>query len=92
MPDDRTLSLSTVTATIHAPIEKVDIGDWLFHLADAEYQRCSQAHIAAGTSSTPSRWPDSSSANPISQKFVRVTCCNSGSVPAGEIRTIGRPA
>jgi len=52
MPDDRTLSLSTVTATIHAPIEKVDIGDWLFHLADAEYQRCSQAHIAAGTSTS----------------------------------------
>lgn len=52
MPDDRTLSLSTVTATIHAPIEKVDIGDWLFHLADAEYQRCSQAHIAAGTTTS----------------------------------------
>jgi len=49
MPNDRTLSLSTVTATIHAPIEKVDIADWLLHLPDAEYQRCAQAHIAAGT-------------------------------------------
>jgi putative intracellular protease/amidase len=52
MSDDCTLSLSTVTATIHAPIEKVDIGDWLFHLADAEYQRCSQAHIAAATTTS----------------------------------------
>jgi hypothetical protein len=49
MSDDRTLSLSTVTATIDAPIEKVNIAAWLFHLPDAEYQRCAHAHIAAGT-------------------------------------------
>jgi hypothetical protein len=47
--EDRTLSLSTVTAIVNAPIEKVDIADWLFHLPDAEYQRCSHAHIAAGS-------------------------------------------
>jgi hypothetical protein len=52
MADDRTLSLSTVTAPIHAPIEKVDIANWLFHLADPEYQRCAHAHLAAGTSTT----------------------------------------
>jgi hypothetical protein len=52
MSDDRTLSLSTVTATIHAPIETVNIADWLFHLPDAEYQRCAHAHIAAGTTTT----------------------------------------
>jgi hypothetical protein len=52
MSNDRTLSLSTVTATIHAPIEKINIADWLFHLPDAEYQRCSHAHIAAGTTTT----------------------------------------
>jgi hypothetical protein len=52
MADDRTLSLSTVTTPIHAPIEKVDIADWLFHLADAEYQRCAHAHLAAGISTT----------------------------------------
>jgi len=52
MVDDRTLSLSTVTAPIHAPIEKVDIADWLFHLTDAEYQRCAYAHLAAGTTTT----------------------------------------
>jgi hypothetical protein len=49
MSNDRTLSLSTVTATINAPIEKVNIADWLLHLPDAEYQRCAHAHIAAGT-------------------------------------------
>jgi hypothetical protein len=49
MSNDRTLSLSAVTATIHAPIEKINIAEWLFHLPDAEYQRCSHAHIAAGT-------------------------------------------
>jgi hypothetical protein len=52
MTDDRTLSLSTVSGIINAPIDKVDITDWLFHLPDAEYQRCSQAHIAAGTTTT----------------------------------------
>jgi hypothetical protein len=52
MSDDRTLSLSTVTAVINAPVEKVNIADWLFNLPDAEYQRCSHAHIAAGTTTT----------------------------------------
>jgi putative intracellular protease/amidase len=52
MQNDRTLSLSTVTATIGAPMETVDIADWLFTLSDAEYQRCSHAHIAAGTTTT----------------------------------------
>jgi hypothetical protein len=36
MANDRTLSLSTVTATIHAPIENANIADWLLHLPDAE--------------------------------------------------------
>jgi len=49
MSNDHTLSLSTVTATIHLPIENVDIAGWLFSFPDAEYQRCSQANIAAGS-------------------------------------------
>lgn len=57
MTADRTLSLSTVTATIHAPIEKVDIADWLFTLPDAEYQRCSHAHLGAGTTTTDDGQP-----------------------------------
>ena len=52
MSENRTLSLSTVTAVINAPFEKVNIADWLFNLPDAEYQRCSHAHIAVGTTTT----------------------------------------
>ena len=52
MPAEYVLSHSVFTATIHAPIEKVDIADWLFNLSDAEYQRCSSAHIAAGATTT----------------------------------------
>ena len=44
------LSESSYSATINAPIEFVDIPTWLFNLPDAEYQRCSPAHIAAGFS------------------------------------------
>jgi hypothetical protein len=40
MNGDRTLSKSTVAHIINAPLEKVDIADWLFNLPDAEYQRC----------------------------------------------------
>jgi hypothetical protein len=57
MSDDRTLSLSTVAAVINAPFEKVNIADWLFNLPDAEYQRCSHAHIAAGTTTTDDGFP-----------------------------------
>ncbi len=49
---ENALSHSTVKAVINAPIEKVDIADWLFNLPDQEYQRCSAAHIAAGFTRT----------------------------------------
>ena len=49
---NETISTSSVTASINAPIEKVDVADWLFNLPDAEYQRCSPAHIAAGITHT----------------------------------------
>lgn len=52
MSEDPSLSDSTVTAVIRAPIEKVNIADCLFTLPDAEYQRCSHAYIAAGTTTT----------------------------------------
>lgn len=42
------LSASIVSAVINAPIEKINIADWLLNLPDAEYQRCSVNHIAAG--------------------------------------------
>ena len=50
---DMVLVQSEKTATIHAPVERVDIADWLLHLPDAEYQRCAPPdHIAAGTTTT----------------------------------------
>jgi putative intracellular protease/amidase len=70
MSDDRTLSLSTVTATIHAPIEKVNIADWLLHLPDAEYQRCAQAHLAAGGSTTDDGRPMSINVETIGDALV----------------------
>jgi hypothetical protein len=45
---DTIITESTSTAVINAPIEYVDIAEWVFTLPDAEYQRCSPAHIAAG--------------------------------------------
>ena len=70
MSDDRTLSLSTVTATIHAPIEKVNIADWLLHLPDAEYQRCSHAHIAGASSVSDDGRPMSINVETIGDAFV----------------------
>src|SRR5215475_4588353 len=50
---DMVLVESEKTATIDAPVERVDIADWLLHLPDAEYQRCAPPdHIAAGTTTT----------------------------------------
>jgi hypothetical protein len=50
---DMVLVKTEKSATIHAPVERVDIADWLLHLPDAEYQRCAPPdHIAAGTTTT----------------------------------------
>ncbi len=49
---ENALSRSVVSAIIHAPIEKVNIADWLLNLPDEEYQRCSTHHIGAGVTST----------------------------------------
>ncbi len=48
---ENALSASSVSAVINAPIEKINIADWLLNLPDAEYQRCSVNHIAAGITS-----------------------------------------
>lgn len=53
MSAGRTLALSTVTHLVEAPIEAVDLAEWLLNLSDAEYQRCSPAHLAAGDSVSP---------------------------------------
>ncbi len=49
----RLIVRSSAKAIINAPIDKIDIPEWLFALTDEEYQRCSGAHIAAGATRTP---------------------------------------
>jgi hypothetical protein len=51
--EDDTLVRSSFSATVHAPIEKVDIPAWCFTLPDSEYQACSPAHFAVGATTTP---------------------------------------
>ena len=52
MPD-QVLAESSFSHIIRAPIERVNIADWLLHLPNAEYQRCCPpAHIACGTTTT----------------------------------------
>jgi hypothetical protein len=70
MTNDRTLSLSTVTHSINAPIEKVDLADWLFNLPDAEYQRCSPAHIAAGHTTSDDGHPMSINVESIGEALM----------------------
>src|SRR5580698_9068206 len=40
---------SSFTAVINAPIEKIDLPTWAYALRDKEYQGCSPAHVAAGS-------------------------------------------
>lgn len=50
---DHKLSESSFSHVINAPIDRMDIADWLFNLPDAEYQRCCPPdHIAAGSTTT----------------------------------------
>lgn len=44
---------SCFTAIIDAPIEKIDLPQWVFTLPNHEYQGCSPAHVAAGSSTSP---------------------------------------
>lgn len=44
---------SSFSAIINAPIEKIDIPNWCFSLAEKEYQGCSPAHVAAGFTTAP---------------------------------------
>ena len=47
--EEHVLVESSFTAVINAPIEKIDIPAWCFSLPDEEYQGCSPAHFAAGS-------------------------------------------
>jgi hypothetical protein len=50
--EDNTLVRSSISATIHVPIENVDIPAWCFGLSESEYQSCSPAHVSAGVTRT----------------------------------------
>jgi hypothetical protein len=47
--EDRIIVDSGFSAIINAPLEKIDIPAWCFSLPDDEYQGCSPAHFAAGS-------------------------------------------
>lgn len=40
-------------AVINAPIQAIDVTDWVFGLTDGEYKACSKDHIAAATTRSP---------------------------------------
>jgi hypothetical protein len=42
----------TQQTVINAPVEQVDLEDWLFTLSDADYQAAAKAHRGAGTFTT----------------------------------------
>jgi len=44
------IAQSQYKSFIDAPIQRIDLTELLFTLADEEYQRCSTAHLAAGAS------------------------------------------
>jgi len=67
---DRALSVSTVTAIVNAPIDKINIGDWLLNLPEEEYQRCSTHHIGAGTSYTYDGQPMSLNVETIGEALM----------------------
>jgi hypothetical protein len=51
--DDKILSSSAYSHVIAVPQAKIDIADWLFNLAEAEYQRCCPPdHISCGSTFT----------------------------------------
>ncbi|MEI3797040.1 hypothetical protein SAMN05660461_0966 [Chitinophaga ginsengisegetis] len=68
--NENALSASTVSAIINAPFEKVNIADWLLNLPDAEYQRCSAHHIAAGNTTTYDGEPMSINVETIGDALV----------------------
>ena len=50
---DKILSSSAYSHVIAVPQAKIDIADWLFNLAEAEYQRCCPPdHISCGSTFT----------------------------------------
>ncbi|MFD7872886.1 hypothetical protein ACFV5G_01935 [Streptomyces sp. NPDC059766] len=49
---DRIIAESTAEATINAPLDSIDLTDWVFTITDGEYQACSKDHLAAASTLT----------------------------------------
>lgn len=68
---DKVLSQAVFTATIDAPIGKIDIYEWLRTLPDQEYQRCAPPdHKAAGYTVTDDGRPMSINVEMIGTSLV----------------------
>lgn len=68
---DLTLTQSVCSHVIDVPVEKVDIGEWIFSLSDTEYQRCCPPdHIAVGTTKTDDGRPMSINVETIGTSLV----------------------
>jgi hypothetical protein len=68
---DMVLVHTTQSAIIHAPIDKVDVAEWLLNLPDAEYQRCAPPdHIAAGSTMTDDGQPMSINVEEVGGSLV----------------------
>jgi hypothetical protein len=66
-----TIAESSFSHIIDAPIERVDIADWLLHLPSAEYQRCCPpAHIACGATTTDDGRPMSTDVELIGENLM----------------------
>ncbi|MFH5878210.1 hypothetical protein [Arthrobacter sp. NA-172] len=46
------LAETSPDVTINAPVDSIDLADWVFGMTDAEYQACSINHIAAAATRT----------------------------------------
>jgi hypothetical protein len=68
---DMVLVRTTQSAIIQAPIDKVNVADWLLNLPDAEYQRCAPPdHIAAGSTTTDDGRPMSINVEEVGGSLV----------------------
>ena len=51
--DQPVMADTSTQAVINAPIDSIDVTEWVFGITDAEYQACSRNHIAAAATTAP---------------------------------------
>lgn len=50
---DQLIAESAAGVIIRAPLASIDLTEWVFTLADSQYQACSKDHYAGATTLTP---------------------------------------